>query len=545
MKPAAPENRKDRQRPRIARAAKTQPVLDSAGLFPQFGAWQWGAAGILAMAAALRLVALTLKPLHHDEGVNGAFLTSLFRGGYYRYDPSNFHGPTLYYFGWITTTFNSFFYGKEGLSTFAIRLTTVLFGLGVIWLLLCLRRELGNVGALAAAVLAAVSPGMVFFSRYFIHEILFVFFTLGVVVALLWFRRTGRSRYLMLAAASAALLGATKETWVLTVAVWLIAIPCTWGWIKLRKRMLGNTVAVYQPRSRESLAADPPTQPVSLAGNPWQFYGGPALLFAALWVLLYSSFFTNFPQGVIDSVGTFRYWFQTSHSAHEYGVTKYLEWLWQEEAPAMILGAAGVLMALWQARSRFAVFAAFWSLGILAAYSLVDYKTPWCALNILLPAIIMAGYSMQALYETHSVGRWTAVALTACAAGLSLYQAITLNFYHYDDNSRAYVYAHTERDFLKLVDEIDHIAAGQPAGTDIGIVVMSPEHWPLPWYLRNYKNAGFWGKVIDTSEPILIVHEDQLGEVERRFGAKYRLISSHDLRPGNRLHLFLRRDLQP
>src|SRR5262249_44164123 len=66
-------------------------------------------------------------------------------------------------------------------------------------------------------------------------------------------------------------------------------------------------------------------------------------------VLLYSSFFTNFPQGVLDSVRTFGYWFKTSKSDHSYGVTKYLEWLWQQEAPVLILGAVGIVIALWRA----------------------------------------------------------------------------------------------------------------------------------------------------------------------------------------------------
>jgi uncharacterized protein (TIGR03663 family) len=493
----------------------------------------------------LRLVELTLKPLHHDEGVNGLFLTTLFRGGPYVYNPANFHGPTLYYFAWITTTLNSFFYGKDGLSTFAIRLTTVVFGVAVVWLLLCLRRELGTFGVLAAAVLATVSPGMVFFSRYFIHEVLFIFFTLGVVIAVLRFRRTREPRYLMLAATSAALLGATKETWVITVVVWLIALPCAWAWLFLRKkRTAGNGEPAPQPlRFRENSVGMGAAPQDGRRWRPWQLYSLAALLFATVWVLFYSSFFTNFPQGVMDSVRTFGYWFQTSHSAHEYGPTQYLEWIWQEDAPTLILGSAGIAIAVWQARNRFAVFAAFWSLGILAAYSLVDYKTPWCALNILLPFTVMAGYGLGWLYQ--QVRGWV-VAVIVIAAGVSLYQAIDLNFYRYDDDSRAYVYAHTKRDFLTLVDEINSIAAGQPGGNDIGIVVMSPEHWPLPWYLRNYKNAGFYGKVVlDTSEPILVVHETQIPEVDSKMGTRYRLISSHELRPGNRLYLYLRRDLQP
>ena len=113
---------------------------------------------------------------------------------------------------------------------------TVIFGMGVVWLLLCMKKWLGGFGALAAAALAAVSAGFVFFSRYFIHEILFVFFTLGVLVALLKLSETRRPRYAVLAAASLSLLGATKETWIITGGVWVIALPCTWLWMKLRGR---------------------------------------------------------------------------------------------------------------------------------------------------------------------------------------------------------------------------------------------------------------------------------------------------------------------
>src|SRR5215475_10285592 len=198
-------------------------------------AWWWSGLSILLAAALLRLLFLTEKPLHHDEGVNGVFLVALFRTGYYHYDPANYHGPTLYYLAVIPTAINNVLHWGHGLSTFGIRLVTAAFGVGVAWLMLCLRRWMGDAGSLAAAVFAAASPGFVFFSRYFIHEILFVFFTLGVLVAWLWYRETGRQRYLMLASASAAMMFATKETWLITAAVWLIAIPCTVIWTRLLK----------------------------------------------------------------------------------------------------------------------------------------------------------------------------------------------------------------------------------------------------------------------------------------------------------------------
>ena len=528
-----------KNRRRVQAGGRTKSAPAKAAIQPRESRlWYWLVGGILTGAAILRLFDLTLKPLHHDEGVNGLFLTNLFRTGYYHYDPANYHGPSLYYFAWITTTINSIFYGRDGLSTFAIRAVTVLFGLGVVWLLLCLRRQLGTFGALSAATLAAVSPGMVFFSRYFIHEILFVFFTLAIVVSALRYMEKRRPRDFLLAATSAALLGTTKETWIITFGVWLIAIPCTLFYLRLRKRE-GLTVMKGQ-----DAASGPGAMEGSSPKSVWsgfRLYSTAAGLFLAIWVSLYSSFFTNFPQGVKDSVRTFSYWFATSSSAHEYGWTKYLEWLAKSERPVMVLGAIGIAIAFWRARDRFTTFTAFWSLGILAAYSLVHYKTPWCALNIILPFVIMAGYALQQLYQSAD-RRWS-IAILTLAAAVSLYQSTVLNFFQYDDETQPYVYAHTRRDFLALVDEIDSIAAARPEGKQVGITIMSPEHWPLPWYLRDYPNAGYWGKVVDSTQPILIVHENQLAEVDFSLGKRYRRIRGYDLRPGNRLFLYLRNDV--
>ena len=138
--------------------------------------------------AFLRLVSLSLVPLHHDEGVNGNFLVTLVREGSYHYDPQNYHGPTLYFFSAIIPWIARFLGGKDfgaayGLTTFNIRLITAAFGVATIWLTLLLRKRLGTMAALSGAALIAISPGAIYLSRYFIHESLFVFFTLAIVVA--------------------------------------------------------------------------------------------------------------------------------------------------------------------------------------------------------------------------------------------------------------------------------------------------------------------------------------------------------------------------
>jgi uncharacterized protein (TIGR03663 family) len=140
-------------------------------------------------ATALRFALLALKPLHHDEGVNGWFLTNLFREGEYKYDPANYHGPTLYY---ISLRFAKVF----GLNTISIRASVAIWGV-----LIVVSHSFSDVISARSAVCApalflALSPGMVYISRYFIHEMFFVFLSLAIVVSVVMFiekRRAGNS----------------------------------------------------------------------------------------------------------------------------------------------------------------------------------------------------------------------------------------------------------------------------------------------------------------------------------------------------------------
>jgi uncharacterized protein (TIGR03663 family) len=536
--PAKPGNTKAEIRERKEEAA-VEPVPFAQRRFFGLTIWTWACAALLLAASAIRLYDLSAKVMHHDEGVNGVFTATLFHQGGYKYNPENFHGPSLYYAALLTTSVASFFQGREGLSLFTIRLVPALFGIGVVWLLLCLRRYLGTFGALAAATLAALSPGMVFFSRYFIHEIMFVFFTLGIIVAWLKYRETGQPRYFILAAASAALLGTTKETWIITVAVWMLAVPCMLAFYTL----FGSYADEADKKKSKKTKLGQPEASAFPAWSNQRLYATAAGVFAGTWVLLYSSFFMNFPQGVLDSVLTFKTWFATSqHHDHMHPWSTYLTWMWKEEAPILILGALGTLVALAKAASRFMVFTSFWAMGILAAYSLVPYKTPWLDLSILLPLIILAGYGLG--QAAQGWPRLAAVGLLLAACAVSGYQAVDLAFVGYDNDTHPYVYAHTNRDFLVLVDDVESIAAHSGDGKQLGITIMAPEHWPLPWYLRDYPKAGYWGKVVDTQEPVIIAYDSQLDEVNRRFGERYRIIGSHYLR-GNKLILYLRKDLQP
>src|SRR5436190_3889003 len=140
---------------------------------------RWGALAVLlacASALAFRLPKLDTRPLHNDEAVNATKVVDLWQSGHYVYDPDEYHGPTLDY---ATLPFLEFSgaRGPDDLQDRTLRLAPVVFGAALI-LLLFLFVDGISMHALAwSALFIAISPAMVFYSRYFIHEMLLAFFT--------------------------------------------------------------------------------------------------------------------------------------------------------------------------------------------------------------------------------------------------------------------------------------------------------------------------------------------------------------------------------
>ena len=94
---------------------------------------------IAAGALAFRLQRLELRPFHGDEAVQAVKTGALYDGGQYRYDPHEFHGPSLYYLTLPVLKLSgarSFADAGDG----AFRLVPVLFGVGQIGRASCRER---------------------------------------------------------------------------------------------------------------------------------------------------------------------------------------------------------------------------------------------------------------------------------------------------------------------------------------------------------------------------------------------------------------------
>ena len=139
-------------------------------------------------------------------------------------------------------------------------------------------------------------------------------------------------------------------------------------------------------------------------------------------------------------------------------------------------------------------FLTFYTLILTLLYSLVRYKTPWCALSFLMGMILLAGVGAAAIFRflpNRTLRLMAAILLAAGAAHLG-WQAYQLSFNprYIADPRNPYVYAHTPMPLPKLAARLDRLAGRVPGGRDIWIQVVVPEnYWPLPWYLRKFNEA--------------------------------------------------------
>ena len=102
---------------------------------------------IVAGTLAFRLPRLNLRPVHGDEAVHAYKFNDLWTGKGYKYDPEEYHGPTLNYstlpFMWLRGADD---YSKVDIALF--RIVPVLFGLGLVLLLPLVADGLGRWAAL-------------------------------------------------------------------------------------------------------------------------------------------------------------------------------------------------------------------------------------------------------------------------------------------------------------------------------------------------------------------------------------------------------------
>jgi uncharacterized protein (TIGR03663 family) len=502
--------------------------------------WVTPALALLAIAAALlRWPMPDQRPMHNDEAVNGIKFGRLWEQGQYHYDPNEHHGPTLYYITAAVSRVTGAPSGLANVSETRLRWVTVLFGLGLICLLPLLKDALGRSGVLWTGIFTAVSPAFVFYSQYYIHEMLLVFFTLGVMGCGWRYWQSRKPAWAVACGVFGGLMAATKETFVMSLAAGALALALNQVW----NRALDATVAPVKT---------PPVNPRHVGLGL-----GAALLTA---VLFFSSFFTN-ASGPLDAIRSYAPWLARAggdsphlHPWHFYA--ERLLWfhaakgpIWSEgliAALALVGMVAGFRRrGLGDARAGFLRFLTFYSLALAGIYSLIPYKTPWCLLNFWHGFVLLAGVGAAWLIANpprHWQRAAIALVLMGGATHLAWQANRSVNILG-AVRKNPYVYAQTLPNILKLTERV-HELAGFGDGRDTVLKVISPnnDYWPLPWHFRDFNQIGWWDALPeDPYAPVMVVSA-KLGAALDENGT-HLMIGYFELRPGVFLELYVEMEL--
>lgn len=499
-----------------------------------------GLALALGLGAALRVPRLGERPMHTDESVHAYKFTQLLEEGHYRYDPHEYHGPLLYYvtlpLAWLSGARHA-----DQLREATLRAVPLLFGLALMVLVAGWADGLGRAGLLAAAGLTAVSPAMVYFSRYYIHEMLLVFFT-GLLGLALWrYTRRPQGAWAVLAGVSLGWMHATKETFVFNLAALVLA---------------GAVVGATDPDRRLAW------QRLRLKGRPWHLGAliGAALLTSAI---CFTALFQH-PAGWLDSLRTYEPWLRRAGGAspHLHPWTFYFErlfWFRPAAGPVfseLLIGGLAVVGSVAAfVPDRFlpfhrglARFLVVYTLALTALYTGIAYKTPWCALGFLQGMILLAGVGVAALFRW--VQPWGARAvlglgLVVAAAHLAV-QARRAAGPYAADQRNPWVYAHTSRDLLRLVDRVLGIARahGDPARLEVNVLALGGDYWPLPWYLRTLKEVR-WADGIpaDPYAPVVIASARLHASLDEKSHHRWISAGFYEHRPRVFFELFVELEL--
>src|SRR2546425_2154059 len=483
MKPQPPVTRIRTAR---ASSAEAGALADFPLLGAQLETWknalaesEWTPWLIIGLAAFLRFFLLGTKPPHFDEGINGWFVDQMLRNGFYKYDPTNYHGPLHFYVLFLSQTL-------FGRNLWALRMPVVLVSISSVWLTLKFEPFFGRTVSRLAALAMAVSPGFVFYGRYSIHEVWLVLFTLLFFYGLFGLWKSGTANYLWCAGMGVTGMILSKETYMLHIGCATIA------------------AGVCYVSNYFSKLDDP--RP---ATQTWNYVDLAVVIGTgiALIVFFYSGTFFHW-NGIKGLYQAYLPWFRTGSEGHGHEKPWYywLALISHYELPVL----AGLLLCIFALRfkSMNLRYLAIYGVGTLIAYSIVKYKTPWCIISFIWPFLFIFGalVTTAPLRFAAATYRWCALlvfgllayavyyeqtkkfeyvwpyALILGAAFLlvtlrspeitkllasiliffSLGHPVWLNYFRCTTDTEPYVYVQTYNDVYKLTDQLLQLAHADP-----------------------------------------------------------------------------------
>lgn len=467
---------------------------------------------ILGLAAALRILFLGIKPPHFDEGINGWFVDQMVKDGFYRYDPTNYHGPLHFYLLFLSQTL-------FGRNLYALRMPVVLASIGAVWLALKYDRVIPRPVARLAALAMALSPGFIFYGRYSIHEVWLLLFSMMFVFGLLGLWREGTLSYLWFTGMGITGMILTKETYIIHLGCALLALPIAYG----------STMIVGVEDSKP-------------AAQKWNSVDLAIVCLTGIGaiVFFYSGTFFHW-NGLKDLFRTFHAWFETGSSGHGHEKAWYywLELIARYEWPVCAgLVLCGLTLLF---RTLTLRFLAIMGVGTFMAYSIIHYKTPWCIISIIWPLLFAFGAFVILVPRTRLV---VSSIVASILLLVSFGYAISLNYFrctsfieaNWDSrrplttnireffNAEPYVYVQTYNDIYKLTTPLLELAHRDPRFYHLVGHIIRPSPYPLPWILGDFPQIGYYehdNNPAKLDADFLLVEESKIDQIEKQLHDSY------------------------
>ena len=426
----------------------------------------------------LRFYKLDLRPLHHDEAVNWYFfLKKLRETGFLDFFYEQ-HGLLPFFLSYLPLLFL-----KTSISS--LRTGAAIFGSLTILLLLFLRKEIGEIGVLISALFLAVSPIMVFYSRFLIGYPFFDFFLLLFLISIFKFFKNFKNRYIFLAFFSLTCLFLTNEASFIFLAIFFAFL------------ILGSFFKSFRERLFFAFK--------KIKFSTWLLSFLSSIF---LFVLIQTSFFKNWSNLFKLKVLIFELIEKSSHTGHNKPFFYYFKVIAELEPYLFVFFVFG-LLALKKAGAFLSektklvnLFFLFFSFFTFLIFSLIPYKTPWVLTIIILPFILLTGLSAEIFMKKFGKNKKMILAFSFfifLSLAFAFHQTIASNFINYareDKNPLAYV--GTTKDIDKLLVDLASFKEKNKL-VKPKVLIVASSYWPLPFYLRkNY--SLFYATLKDKKE---------------------------------------------
>ncbi|ERG99331.1 MAG: TIGR03663 family protein [Haloquadratum sp. J07HQX50] len=551
--------------------------------------------GFTTIAAIfIRIVDLGGRVFHWDEGRVGYWILRFHETGIHTYRPI-VHGPFI-------PVIDRWLFEILAVTDATARLPVAIIG-GLLplaaWLF---RSRLRRIEVIVLAVLFALSPLLVYYSRFMRNDVLvavFAIFALGFIIRAI---DTGKLRYILMSAAALGLSFTTKENAILYPVCFVGAALL----IVDRRFFLTENKANMLRQWKIWLSSALSTHG-STRGNALLRITATAVGSGAIFMIIFVFFYAPRPElwqalsapgqlpGVLraGSIGAIED-FISMWATGERQDHPYLPYLY-DLAETLVYGAPAIvtfgLIGIFTNRYRlgqshrrpFISFTFFWATASLVGYPLAtDIQAPWVGVHVLVPLAVPAAVGIAVIFNVIREGLENTDYVTAGLAAMILFTGVfgiaAANTTYFNSTAEAdkqvLQWAQPENELKQTLDTVDAVAEANQ-GLDVLFVGTTPPNgntedlyvrnetsaavappggpaWhsrlPVPWYLeRANANVTSTDPSVSTSEalsdppPIVISKGHDQAEVETVL-SEYQAFEHNFRLWGDRIVIFIDRD---